>query len=221
MDTINNQPSSAHHYRTAYILAMVTIFYNLAEGLVSMWFGYADETLALFGFGVDSLVEVVSSIGVWHMIRRIRSSPDTNPDAFEQRALRITGGSFYALAMGLLITACINLYQHHKPETTFWGIIIACIAIVSMWLLTHYKMKVGRLLDSNAILADAACSRVCLYLSVILLATSIAYELTGIGSLDAIGTIFIAWLSWKEGREAFQKAKGISCCCCMSIGVEN
>jgi hypothetical protein len=62
-------------------------------------------------------------------------------------------------------------------------------------------------------MADAACSRVCLYLSSILLITSVAYELTGIGSLDAIGIIFIAWFSWKEGREALQKAKGISCCC--------
>jgi divalent metal cation (Fe/Co/Zn/Cd) transporter len=201
------------NYRTAYILAIVTIYYNLVEGLVSMWFGYTDETLALFGFGVDSLVEVISSIGVWHMIRRIQSSPDTNPDTFEQRALRITGGSFYTLTIGLLTSAGLNLYQHHKPDTTFWGIIIACIAIVAMWLLTHYKMKVGKILGSQAVIADAACSRVCLYLSTILLVTSIAYELTGIGSLDAIGTIFIAWFSWKEGREAFQKAKGISCCC--------
>jgi divalent metal cation (Fe/Co/Zn/Cd) transporter len=201
------------NYRTAYILAIVTIFYNLAEGLVSMWFGYTDEILALFGFGVDSLVEVISGLGVWHMIKRIQSSPDTNPDAIELRALRITGGSLYILAAGLLATSGINLYQRHKPETTFWGIIIACIAIVAMWLLTHYKMKVGKILGSQAIMADAACSRVCLYLSSILLITSVAYELTGIGSLDAIGTIFIAWFSWKEGREAFQKAKGISCCC--------
>ena len=201
------------YYRIAYILAVVTVFYNLAEGLVSMWFGYADETLTLFGFGVDSLVEVVSSIGVWHMVSRIQASPNTNPDTFEQRALRITGGSFYVLATGLLASAGLNLYQHHKPETTLSGIVIGCIAIVAMWLLTHYKMKVGRELGSQAIMADAGCSRVCLYLSVILVATSLAYKFTGIGSLDAIGTLLIAWFSWKEGREAFQKAKGISCCC--------
>ena len=82
-----------------------------------------------------------------------------------------------------------------------------------MWLLIHFKIKVGRALDSKAILADAACSKVCIYLSIILLTTSIAYELTGIGSFDAIGTVFMAWVSWKEGREAFQNAKGISCCC--------
>jgi divalent metal cation (Fe/Co/Zn/Cd) transporter len=213
MDTENNRPATAQYYRTAYLLAVLTTFYNLAEGVVSVWFGYADATLTLFGFGVDSLVEVVSSIGVWHMISRIQASPDAGTDAFEQRALRITGGSFYALSIGLLVSACLNLYQQHKPETTVWGVIIAGIAIISMWLLMHYKMKVGRLLGSKAILADAACSRVCLYLSIILLVTSSAYELTGIGSLDAIGTIFIAWFSWKEGREALQKARGISCCC--------
>jgi hypothetical protein len=102
------------NYRTAYILAVVTIFYNLAEGLVSMWFGYVDATLTLFGFGVDSLVEVVSSIGVWHMIKRIQASQDTNSDTFEQRALRITGGSFYTLGVGLLIIAGINTNEDEK-----------------------------------------------------------------------------------------------------------
>lgn len=214
MNPQTTQPKTAELYRTAYVLAIITIFYNLTEGLVSMWLGYADETLTLFGFGVDSLVEVVSSIGVWHMIRRIQASPNTNPDTFEQRALRITGNSFYLLSVGLLTTAVLNIYQHHKPETTLWGIVVGSIAIFAMWLLTHYKMRIGRLIGSQAIKADAACSRVCLYMSTILLATSLAYELTGIGSLDAIGTIFIAWFSWREGREAFQKAKGISCCCC-------
>jgi hypothetical protein len=104
------------NYRTAYILAIVTIFYNLAEGLVSTWFGYTDETLALFGFGVDSLVEVISSIGVWHMIRRIQSSLNFSSDTFEQRALRITGGSFYALAAGLLATSGISATNQKQPS---------------------------------------------------------------------------------------------------------
>ncbi len=201
------------YYRTANILMLITIFYNLAEGLVSVGFGFADGTLALFGFGVDSFVEVISALGVWHMIRRIQASSETNHDAFEQRALWITGTSFYLLSIGLIATAIINILQHHKPETTVWGIIIACIAIISMGILIYYKVKIGKLLNSKAILADAACSRVCLYLSVILLLASIGYELTGIGSIDAIGTILIALFSFKEGKESFEKARDISRCC--------
>jgi len=207
------------YYRTANILAIITIFYNLAEGAVSMWFGYADGTLVLFGFGVDSFVEVISSIGVWHMIRRIRSYSEIAHDDFEQQALRITGTAFYLLFIGLAVSAGVNMVQHHKPETTMWGVIVACTAIIAMWFLVHYKVKVGKQLNSQAILADAACTKICLYLSGILLLASVGYELTGIGSLDAIGTMFIAGFSLKEGREAFQKAKGIPCSCGNKCGV--
>lgn len=94
------------------------------------------------------------------------------------------------------------------------------VSISCMGLLIHYKTKVGKALDSTAILADAACSRACVCLSVVLLAASLGYEMTGIASLDAIGAILIAWLVWKEGREAFGKAKGLSCRCqgkCSSV----
>jgi divalent metal cation (Fe/Co/Zn/Cd) transporter len=64
-----------------------------------------------------------------------------------------------------------------------------------------------------SIIADAACSRVCMFLSLVLLLTSIGYELTGIGILDSIGSLVITWFPVKEGKEAFQKAKGLSCCC--------
>jgi divalent metal cation (Fe/Co/Zn/Cd) transporter len=200
-------------YRWAYALAVFTIFYNIIEGLVSIYFGIEDETLALFGFGLDSFVEVISGVGIWHMVKRIRRNYDANPDHFERQALRITGTAFYILSIGLIATATINIYQGHQPETTFWGIVISLISIVTMWLLIHYKIKVGKKLDSQAIVADANCTKACLYLSVILLLSSGGYELTGIGGLDSLGAIFIAGLSFKEGRESFQKAKGLSCSC--------
>jgi divalent metal cation (Fe/Co/Zn/Cd) transporter len=200
-------------YRLAYALAVITIFYNILEGLVSIYFGLEDETLALFGFGLDSFVEVISGVGIWYMIKRIKRNYDSNPDHFERQALKITGTAFYILSTGLIATALINIYHGHKPETTFWGIVISLISIVTMWLLIHYKIKVGKQLDSQAIVADANCTKACLYLSIILLLSSAGYELTGIGGLDSIGAIFIAGLSFKEGRESFQKARGLSCSC--------
>lgn len=200
-------------YRWAYALAVITILYNILEGLVSIYFGIEDETLALFGFGLDSFVEVISGVGIWHMIKRIKRNYDSNPDQFERQALKITGTAFYILSTGLIATALINIYQGHKPETTFWGIVISLISISTMGLLIHYKIKVGKQLDSQAIIADANCTKACLYLSIILLLSSAGYELTGIGGLDAIGAILIAGLSFKEGRESFQKARGLSCSC--------
>ena len=203
-------------YMRANFLALFTIIYNLVEGGVSVWAGAGDETLALFGFGVDSFIEVISAIGVWHMLRRIKANGGEARDEFEQRALRITGAAFYALSVGLVLTAGINLYGQHKPETTVWGIVISLLSMSFMWYLIRQKTKVGTALNSPAILADAACSRACLSLSLVLMVSSIGYELTGIGSLDAIGALLISWLTIKEGREAFGKARGMSCSCSCS-----
>ncbi|MDD5285195.1 MAG: cation transporter [Desulfuromonadaceae bacterium] len=201
------------HSRANY-LALFTIIYNIVEGGISTWMGAADETLALFGFGLDSFIEVISAVGVWHMLQRIKTNGGESRDEFEQRALRITGGAFYLLTTGLVISGLLSIYQQHKPETTLWGIVISLASISFMWYLIRQKTKVGRALESQAILADAACSRACVYLSLVLMISSVGYELTGIGSLDAIGALLIAWLAFKEGRESFDKARGLNCSCC-------
>ncbi len=200
-------------YKWASALALITIFYNIAEGVISVFFGLTDESFALFGFGLDSFVEVISGVGIWHMIKRIRRNGGENPDRFEKTALRITGGGFYILTIGLAVTAVVNIYQGHKPVTTFWGIVIALVSIVSMWVLVHYKVRVGKELKSEAILADARCTLACMQLSIVLLAASVGYELTGLGGMDSVGTLFIAVLCFREGREAFTKAKAGSFAC--------
>jgi divalent metal cation (Fe/Co/Zn/Cd) transporter len=201
-------------YKWAFTLALITVFYNLLEGIVSVFFGIQDGTVTLFGFGVDSFVEVISGIGIWHMIRRMRRNGTESPDSFERTALRVTGTAFYILAAGLIITALINVYQGSKPETTVWGIIISTISICSMWILIHFKVKIGTQFKSQALLADAACTKICMWLSVILLISSVGYELTGMGLLDSLGAVSIAGLSFREGREAFEKAKGNLICSC-------
>lgn len=200
-------------YRTASILALITIGYNILEGIVSVFMGATDETLSLFGFGLDSFMEVVSGFGIWHMLRRLQQGGEDRRDEVEQRALSITGGAFYVLAVGMVVTAGLSLWKGHRPITTIWGIVISLLSIASMWLLIRQKMKVGKELNSAAIMADAACSRTCLLLSVALLLASVGYELTGIAQLDAIGSLAIAWLSLREGQEAFAKAKGQDCTC--------
>ncbi len=200
-------------YKTAILLSQITVFYNLIEGLVSVFLGLEDETLSLLGFGIDSFVEVISGIGIWHMVHRMTRDVSGNVDPFERRALRITGGGFYLLTLGLVSTAAINLVRGHRPETTFWGIVISLVSIVTMGLLIRFKMRVGRQLHSDAIIADANCTKACLYLSFVLLAASAGYAATGIGGLDSLGAIAIAVFAFREGREAFEKARGKSCSC--------
>lgn len=195
------------HYRRASLLALITIFYNLIEGLVSVLLGAADETLSLFGFGLDSFVEVMSGIGIWLMVRRTIRSADAGPGVFEKSALRITGTGFYILAAGLIITAGFNLYSGHRPVTTFWGIVISLISIFTMSALIHFKVKIGKRLNSEAILEDANCTKACLYLSFTLLLASAGYEWTGIGGIDSAGAILIAIFAFREARESFEKAR--------------
>jgi divalent metal cation (Fe/Co/Zn/Cd) transporter len=194
-------------YRMAFRLSLFTIFYNIAEGLVAMFFGYKDDSLTLFGFGADSFIEVISGLGIAHMVLRVQRNLTDNTYDFERTALKVTGYSFYALVVGLLATSLNNLIAGQKPETTLIGVIISLISIAVMIELKRRKSKIGDALKSDAILADAECTQVCIYMSIVLLVASAIYELTKISYVDIVGSLALAYLSFKEGRECFEKTK--------------
>ena len=131
-------------YDIALALGVFTILYNLAEGIIATSFGFEDETLALFGFGVDSFIELISGTGIVVMVLRIRQNPQSNRSPFEKTALKVTGVSFYLLVAALVTSALVVLYSGHKPLTTFWGVIISLISIVVMLLLIYGKIKTGK-----------------------------------------------------------------------------
>jgi len=212
MDSLSTT-SENNYWQYALWLALFTIFYNFAEGLISIYFGIQDEILTLFGFGVDSFIEVMSGLGILAMVIRIRQNPEAPRSQFERTALRITGSSFYLLAAGLGVTAVYNLFTAHKPETTLPGLIISMISIAIMWILVMGKRKVGHALNSSPILADANCTMVCIYMSLVLLVSSLFYSLTGFGFMDSLGAIGLIYFSINEGKEAFEKAAGIECDC--------
>lgn len=193
-------------YKIAFNLAIATVIIALAEALFSTYFGYKDESLTLFGFGIGSLIEVISAIGVAHMIIRIRNNSKSNRDTFERTALKITGYGFYILVAGLIITSLYNFWTGHKPETTFSGIIISVASIILMYILLINKTRIGKKLNSDAILADGECTKVCIYMSIVLLLASGIYYYTKFLYIDNIGTLFLCYFSFKEGKECFEKA---------------
>ena len=203
------QASTSKYWKYALWLALFTIFYNFVEGLISIYFGAQDETLTLFGFGIDSFIEVMSGSGILVMVLRIRTMADSPRSQFEQTALRITGTSFYLLAIGLGTTAIYNIITSHKPVTTLPGLIISLISLAVMWALVMGKRRVGNVLDSPPILADANCTMVCIYMSAVLLISSLVYQFTGFGFVDILGAIGLIYFSINEGREAFEKAMSI------------
>jgi divalent metal cation (Fe/Co/Zn/Cd) transporter len=200
-------------YRKAYLLSLFTIFYNIAEGIISMALGYADETLSLFGFGADSFIEVISGVGIAIMIWRIKQNPDSSKSSFEIKALKITGTAFYLLSIGLFAGIVLNLIRHHKPVTTFWGVIVSLVSIAVMVWLMNSKKSIGKKLDSEPIIADSNCTKICVYMSLVLLVSSLVYELTGFIYADVIGAAGLIYFSVSEGKEAFEKAEGKECCC--------
>jgi len=214
MEKMSDKSMESNYFKYVLWLAIFTIVYNIAEGLASMWLGAEEETLALFGFGVDSFIEVVSGLGILQMVLRIWKHPQQERGHFEVKALRITGIGFYVLAIGLALGAGVNLYQRHKPETTLGGILISILSILAMVWLYKTKTAFGRKLNSEPILADGRCTLVCIYMSIILLVSSVIFELSGIGWIDAIGSLGLAWFSFTEGKEAFEKAKGKAYSCC-------
>jgi hypothetical protein len=100
-------------YKKAFLLSLFTIFYNIIEGVVSMFFGYSDETLALFGFGVDSFIEVISGAGIAVMILRIRSNPESSKSRFEITALKTTRFSVLFIVSR---TSGRNSHQYRYPS---------------------------------------------------------------------------------------------------------
>ena len=148
------------------------------------------------------------------MIFRMKYSDVQTRDTFEKTALRITGTSFYLLTLGLVIGSVINIINDVKPATTIPGIIIAIISILAMYWLMNSKLKVGKALKSDAIIADANCTKTCFYLSFILLAASGLYELFNIAYFDILGSVGIAYFAFNEGREAFEKARSGNLSCC-------
>jgi len=208
-----SQTTTNRYWQYALWLAFFTVFYNILEGLISIYFGISDETLTLFGFGVDSFIEVMSGIGILAMVLRIRQNPNASRSQFEKTALQVTGTSFYLLVVGLAATAIYNIYEGHKPETTLPGLVISIVSIAVMWALVSAKRKVGRALQSAPILADANCTMVCIYMSVVLLVSSLIYELAGFGFIDSLGALGLIYFSYSEGKEAFEKAAGMECDC--------
>lgn len=214
MTTTTLDNNSRQLFKTAFGLSVFTIIYNIAEGLISTYFGFTDESLTLFGFGADSFIETISGFGILHMVTRIQANPNSNRDNYERTALKITGFSFYALVLTLVATSIYNFATGQQPTTTLLGVIISVISIVVMLVLVTWKTKVGKALNSDAIIADAECTKVCIYMSVVLLVSSGLYQFFKLPYTDNIGALALAYLSFREGQECFEKAKSDKHCAC-------
>lgn len=181
-------------------LARLTVAYNLVEGLVSMALGAADESLALFGFGADSFIEVGSALLVLWRLRG--EGPCRAADALvrERRATAGIAVLFLALAAGTAAGAVLQLASRRHPETTLPGLVVALVSLAFMLFLWRAKRRTAAALASRTLAGDAACSLVCIRLSLVLLVGSLLFVLSpALWWADAIAALALAALIAREG----------------------
>ena len=187
--------SPADWRRRALWLCGLTIAYNVLEGLVAMAFGWADDSVALFGFGADSFIEVASALLVlWKLLDHADLSR-------ERKATSRIGWLFLALAAGIAGGAVLQLTARTHPPTTVPGLIIALLSLSFMAFLWRAKLRAAQALDSATLAADAACSLACILLSGVLLAGSLLFLLSpALWWVDAVSALALAALIGREGQ---------------------
>ncbi len=196
--------------KRARFLAYFTLAYNIIEGLVSMGFGVAEESLALFGFGADSFIEVGSALIVlWRLQAGFKSKTvcESTRIQRERKAALGIGALFVLLALGTVTGAILQLREGGHPETTWPGLVISVISLSFMFWLWRAKLAAAKALDSRSLEGDAACSLACIQLSCVLFAGSLIYVIVpSLWWVDASAALLLALFIAREGIQSIRGA---------------
>ncbi|WP_410641605.1 cation transporter [Amycolatopsis sp. lyj-346] len=188
--------------RRALALQYVTIGYNVVEGVIAISAGLAAASVALVGFGIDSGVEVVSALLI---AVRLRAAIRTGvvDERKERRALRFVALTFFALGAVIFAESVREIVIGAKPEKSLIGIVLTGVSMVTMPFLAAVKRRTGLAMNSRIIVADAAETRLCVWLSVTTFLGLVAYAVLGWTWLDAAAGLVIALFAVHEGRRAW------------------
>jgi cation diffusion facilitator family transporter len=198
--------------RWARWLTALTIGWNSLEAVVAVASGLLAGSIALVGFGLDSVVEVSSALVIVWRLSRQDADQETNERA-ERRAVRLIALSFFVIAAYVAIDAVLKLLGlDEHPEHSAVGIAIAALSLVVMPTLAWAKRRVAAGLNSVALKADAAETQLCTYLSVVVLIGLGANSLLGWWWMDPVAGLVVAVLAIREGRAAW--VSGDLCDCC-------
>jgi divalent metal cation (Fe/Co/Zn/Cd) transporter len=189
--------------RRAQLLAAASVGYNLVEAVIAVTAGLVAGSVALVGFGLDSVVEVSSGLIIlWQFRHRL-------PETRERQALRMLAVSFFALAGYVGFESVRVLASGNDPDSSPVGIGLAIASLVVMPLLSRAQRRTGKALGSRAVVADGTQTLLCSYLSAVLLAGLLLNATLGWAWADPIAALVIAGVAVHEGVEAW---KGHNCC---------
>jgi len=193
--------------RRARLLAHSGNAWHVIEFTVALAAGIAAGSIALIGFGADSLVEVLAgSVIVWLFTNDRGSSARA-----ERRAQQLIASSFLVLAAYVTAESVRDLVAGHRPSASWVGVGLAAFTAPTMPLLARAKRRVGHALGSSATVSEASQNQLCAYLSVALLVGLLLNAVWGLWWADPAAALVIAAVAVKEGRDSW---KGANCDCC-------
>lgn len=190
--------------RRAQLLAAASVAYNGLEAVIAIAAGIAAGSVALVGFGLDSVVEVSSGLIIlWQFRHHL-------PESRERQALKLMALSFFALAAYVTYESVSALLGDHDPDHSPVGIGLAIASLLIMPFLSWAQRRTGRALGSNAVVFDSVQTLLCTYMSVVLLLGLVLNATLGWSWADPVAGLVIAAVTVNEGREAW---RGESCGC--------
>jgi divalent metal cation (Fe/Co/Zn/Cd) transporter len=193
--------------RRARLLAVGGIGYHFLEFAIALGAGIAAGSIALIGFGADSLIEAFAGFVVLWLFTGTRSRSVTA----ERRAQQLIAASFFVLAAYVAIESVRTLAGGNHPETSWVGIGLAAFTAVTMPLFARAKRRVGHQLGSSATVKEASQTTLCAYLSVALLVGLLLNALGGLWWADPAAALVISLVAVHEGRESW-RGEGCDCC---------
>jgi divalent metal cation (Fe/Co/Zn/Cd) transporter len=189
--------------RRAQLLAAASVAYNVIEAIIAVAAGIVAGSVALVGFGLDSIVEVSSGLIILWQFRH------PLPESRERQALRLMALSFFALAAYVGIESVRALAGGTAPEASPVGIGLASASLLIMPFLSWAQRRTGKALGSTAVVADSTQTLLCTYLSAVLLTGLVLNATLGWAWADPVAGLAIAAVAVREGREAW---RGKGCC---------
>jgi cation diffusion facilitator family transporter len=195
-------------HRRALWLEYFTVGWNVIEGVVAIGAGIIAGSVALIGFGVDSSIEVISALGLlWRLRKAGPEATVAEESGAERRALYVVAATFFLLAAYITYEAVNSLLDQEAPDRSTVGLVLSVLSLVIMPALAWAKQRTGRQMGSRALVADAAETWVCSYLSLALLAGVGLHALFGWWWADPVGALAMLPVILWQGRETLGEAR--------------
>ncbi|NOR54225.1 MAG: hypothetical protein GQ536_09085 [Candidatus Aminicenantes bacterium] len=194
-------------YRKGLFLEYFTVGYNIIEAFVSIVFGSIANSIALIGFGLDSVVESLSGFVLIWRLRQNGKIPEAEEERIEKKATRIVALTFFVLGFYVLFQSLKKLIGKEIADPSLPGIIIAIVSMLIMPVLTWQKYRTGKQIRSRALIADSKETLACAFLSVALLLGLGSNYLFGFWQADPIAGLIIVIFLFREGLEGWKESR--------------